>query len=75
MQLMYLAKKYMLPSLADKCSAYLKENLDASNVFTVLPDVQKYEEKALLDHCWKVIEKARHSKSNPIELNRTQSVD
>ena len=57
MQLMYLAKKYMLPSLADKCSAYLQENLDGSNVLTVLPDVQKYEEKDLLDHCWKVIEK------------------
>ena len=57
MQLMYLAEKYMLPSLADKCSAYLQENLDASNVFTVLPEVQKYEEKDLLDQCWKVIEK------------------
>ena len=57
MQLMYLAKKYMLPSLADKCSVYLQENLNASNVFHVLPDAQKYEEKDLLDHCWKVIEK------------------
>ena len=58
MQLMYLAKKYMLPSLADKCSAYLEENLNGSNVLTVLPDVQKYsyEEKDLLDRCWKVIE-------------------
>ena len=42
MQLMYLAKKYMLPSLADKCSVYLKDNLDASNVFNVLPEAQKY---------------------------------
>ena len=57
MQLLYLAKKYMLPSLADKCFAYLKENMDSSNVFHVLPDVQKYEEKDLLDYCWKVIEK------------------
>ena len=57
MQLMYLAKKYMLPSLADKCSIYLQEKLDVSNVFSVLPDAQKYEEKDLLDHCWKVIEK------------------
>ena len=58
MQLMYLAKKYMLPSLADKCSAYLQENLNGSNVFTVLPDAQRYayEEKELLDSCWKVIE-------------------
>ena len=57
MQLMYLAKKYMLPSLAHKCTDYLRENLDSSNVFYVLPDAQKYEEKDLLDRCWKVIEK------------------
>ena len=57
MQLIYLATKYMLPSLADKCSAYLKENLGASNVFTVLPDAQKYEEKEVINLCWKVIEK------------------
>ena len=57
MQLMYLAKKYILPSLADKCCAYLQENLDAANVFHILPDAQKYEAKDLLDHCWKVIEK------------------
>ena len=57
MQLLYLAKKYMLPSLAEKCTVFLEKNLDASNVFHVLADVQKYEEKDLLDHCWKVIEK------------------
>ena len=57
MQLMYLGKKYMLPSLVDRCSAYLQQNLNASNVFHVLPAAQKYEEKELLDHCWKVIEK------------------
>jgi len=57
MQLMYLGKKYMLPSLVDRCSAYLQQNLSASNVFHVLPAAQKYEEKELLDHCWKVIEK------------------
>ena len=57
MQLLYLAKKYMLPSLADKCSEFFRENVDASNVFLVLPDAQKYEEKDLEDHCWKVIDK------------------
>ena len=56
MQVLYLAKKYMLPSLADKCSEFLRENLDASNVFHVLPDVQKYEEKDLENHCWEVID-------------------
>jgi len=57
MQLLYLAKKYMLPSLADKCSAFLQKNLDGTNVFLILPNAQKYEEKDLLDHCWKVVEK------------------
>ena len=57
MQVLYLAKKYMLPSLADKCSEFLQENLDASNVFHVLPDAQKYEETGLVDHCWEVIDK------------------
>ena len=31
--------------------------LDASNVFLVLPNAQKYEEFDLVDHCWEVIDK------------------
>ena len=53
---LYLAKKYMVPSLADKCKDYLQDKLDPSNVFTILPTAQKYEEKNLVDRCWKVIE-------------------
>ena len=53
---LYLAKKYMVPSLADKCKDYLQDKLDPSNVFTILPTAQKYEEKNLVDQCWKVIE-------------------
>ena len=56
MQVLYLAKKYMVPSLADKCSKYLRNHLDASNVFSILPMAQKYEEKALKDRCWEVID-------------------
>ena len=43
-------------SLTDKCTEYLKEKLDPSNVFSILPSSLKYEEKALEDRCWKVIE-------------------
>ena len=57
MQVLYLAKKYMLPSLADKCTEFLRENIDASNVFHVLPYAQKYEAFDLVDHCWEVIDK------------------
>ena len=56
MQLLYLSKKYMLPTLAEKCSAFLKKNSNALNVFQILPDAQKYEEKDLTNNCWKLIE-------------------
>ena len=56
MAVLYLAKKYIVPSLTNKCAEYLKEKLDPSNVFSILPFAQKYEEKALVDRCWMVIE-------------------
>ena len=56
MGVLYLAKKYIVPSLTNKCTEYLKEKLDPSNVFSILPSSLKYEEKALEDRCWKVIE-------------------
>ena len=56
MKVLYLAKKYMVPSLADKCSRYLRNHLDATNVFSILPMAQKYEEKELTDRCWEVID-------------------
>ena len=55
-RVLYLAKKYMVPSLADKCSAYLGDNLEASNVFSILPHAQKFEDKDLEERCWEVIE-------------------
>ena len=57
MQVLYLANKYMVPSLAEKCTAYLRDNLKASNVFCILPHAQKFEDKDLEDRCWEVIEK------------------
>ena len=56
MGVLYLAKKYMVPSLADKCRDYLQGKLDPSNVFLVLTIAQKYEEKSLIDRCWKVVD-------------------
>ena len=55
MQVLYLAKKYLVPSLADKCTEYLQEHLEASNVFSVLPQAQKFEDKHLEERCWEVI--------------------
>ena len=57
MRVLYLAKKYMVPSLADKCTDFLQKNLDPSNVFNILPTAKKCEEKELVDRCWKVVDK------------------
>ena len=56
MGVLYLAKKYMVPSLAEECSEYLQKNLEAVNVFSILPSAQKYEENDLVERCWKVID-------------------
>ena len=57
MRVLYLAKKYMVPSLADKCTEYLQNDLAPSNVFDILPTAERYEEKELVDRCWKVVDK------------------
>ena len=57
MGVLYLAKKYMVPSLADKCMEYLERNVDPTNLFSILSCAQKYEEKSLVDRCWEVVDK------------------
>ena len=57
MQVLYLANKYIVPSLAEKCHQYLRINLETSNVFCILPHAQKFEDKDLEERCWEVIER------------------
>ncbi|XP_068696405.1 BTB/POZ domain-containing protein 6-like [Montipora foliosa] len=56
MEVFYLAKKYMVPSLVDKCSKYVQSNLHPSNVLSILPLAEKYDDKALVARCWEVID-------------------
>jgi len=56
-EILYLSKEYMLPSLTEKCIQYLQDNLDASNVFSILPSVKIFEEMNLVYDCWKVIDR------------------
>ena len=56
MQVLYLANKYIVPSLTNKCKKYLRDNLEASNVFCILPHAQKFQDKDLEGGCWEVIE-------------------
>ena len=68
MGVLYLAKKYMVPSLAEKCSEYLLKNLDPSNVFSILPSAQKYQEKDLMERCWKLIDEKTKEALNTDEF-------
>ena len=56
-QVLYVAKKYIVKSLADKCIEFLQRNLNPTNVFCVLPHAQQYDEKILVDQCWEVIDR------------------
>ena len=68
MQVLYLANKYMVPSLAEKCKRYLRKNLAASNVLTILPHAQKFEDKDLEHSCWEVIEEQTEEVVTSVEF-------
>ena len=52
---MYLAKKYLIPSLAEKCSKVLEENVKPDNVFMVLEQAVQFDEKKLEEKCWGIV--------------------
>jgi len=68
MQVLYLANKYMVPSLAEKCNEYLRHNLEVSNVFCILSHAQTFEDKDLEDRCWEVIEKQTEEAVTSVEF-------
>ena len=57
MQVLYVAKKYILPSLAEECVDFLIRNLDVANVFCLLSYAEQYDEKCLVDRCWELIDR------------------
>ena len=56
LQVLYLAKKYMIPSLTEKCRRFLETNINAENVLNVLPTLTKWEEAHLTNMCWKIVD-------------------
>ena len=53
---LYLAKKYIVPSLAEKCVEFLETHLAAENVFVVLEQALKFDEEKLEKKCWDTID-------------------
>ncbi|XP_028391939.1 BTB/POZ domain-containing protein 6-like [Dendronephthya gigantea] len=50
--LLYLAKKYFILALVEKCCKFLEANIDQNNVFEVLKLAQKIERRDLEVKCW-----------------------
>ena len=54
---MYLAKKYLISSLTEKCCSVLKASIKPGNVFTVLEQSMQFDEKKLESKCWNIVSK------------------
>ena len=56
MFVLYLAKKYIVPSLAEKCVEFLETNLAVENLFVVLQQALQFDEEKLEKKCWDMID-------------------
>ena len=52
----YSAKKYIVPSLAQRCTEFLESNLVVENVVTILQQAIQFDEKKLETKCWELID-------------------
>jgi len=55
-QVLYLANKYVLNTLAEKCMEYLVNNLETLDAFFILKTAKMYGQKDLEEKCWEVID-------------------
>ena len=55
MVVMYLAKKYLVSSLAEKCCEILEASIKPDNAFAVLKQAVQFDEKELEAKCWNII--------------------
>ena len=53
---LYLAEKYNVPSLSEKCVEFLAANIAEENVFVVLQQALKFDKKKLENKCWDMID-------------------
>ena len=54
---MYLANKYLISSLAEKCCSVLEASIKPDNVFTLLEQAMHLDEKKLEEKCWDIVSK------------------
>ena len=56
MQLLYVARKYMVKSLERRCIDYLRSELNAENAIMLLNQRALIDDEDLINECWKVID-------------------
>ena len=56
-EVLYLAKKYFVSSLADKCCKVLEASITPDDVFVVLEQAVLFNEKDLEAKCWDIVSK------------------
>ena len=54
---LYLAKKYLISSLAEKCCEVLEASIKPENVFAVLEQAIQFDEKELEEKSWNIVSK------------------
>ena len=54
--MLYLARKYMVPSLAEKCLEFFDAKFTAENVFILMQQAIQFDEKKLEEKCWHFID-------------------
>lgn len=55
-ELLYLAKKYIVPFLAESCCRFLESELRETNVFRILEHARLFSEPDLEQRCWQLLE-------------------
>ena len=53
--IMYFANKYLISSLAEKCSKFLEASIAPHNVFAVLEQAIQFDENDLEEKCWDIV--------------------
>jgi hypothetical protein len=55
--ILYLAKKYLMSSLTEKCCKVLEASIKPDNVFMVLEQAIQFDEQKLEAKCWDIVSK------------------
>ena len=71
--ILYLAKKYLMTSLTEKCCKVLEASIKPDNVFMVLEQAIRFDEQKLEAKCWDIVSKKTEDCINSEAFNNVGS--